>query len=545
GAEVEAGGEAAGQAAGEGGAPITAEGKAGTGAGAAAGGAAGAAAGEDCAQPPCPQSSPREAHAAAGSWRPPGPLLWSGEAREAGGAAHSGGAAEGHSPVIQGPSPHLERLSWGGQELLLDRSSHPVFRRDKSGGWLRLVGVYRQEAVVLQDRALAAALFETLDAYVRVHRMGWRELFSHFDSQLKGWLSAEEFGRLVGHFLPGATLADVECLQVVLDDNQGITYEMFLELALICRAEGQAVLRVRSPEPQGGPQQEAPADPADAAQEDMRAASTRPHAASTRPHAASGRSGARLPQRDQQPGWFRDPAGRFASGEARGNAGQQQQQQKAGSQGSHRQPAHGSNSSSHAPHPYGSRISAPPHSGQAPPGAFSSSSSNGGGGSGGNNSYRPSSYVSSQKTAPHGGHARPMQAGGPGAGGAGGGNGGGSGGALRPTAAMRQSAPDPRRHQPHGAALHQPAPTPFQQAQALLAALGQLGGSPLLQPRGSPMKQIRASSARPLQASSAAARQEQLQGGAVRPVSGGPPASPLTYMHPLALLPPNEPLVRR
>lgn len=54
----------------------------------------------------------------------------------------------------------------------------------------------------MQDRAMAQALFETLDTYLKQNRMKCQEVFAHFDKGAKGYLEPAELGQLVQHFLP-------------------------------------------------------------------------------------------------------------------------------------------------------------------------------------------------------------------------------------------------------------------------------------------------------------------------------------------------------
>ncbi|GIL82053.1 hypothetical protein Vretifemale_10957 [Volvox reticuliferus] len=160
---------------------------------------------------------------------------------------HTGLRRMGTSPhrvTFEGDSWQLDEVEWRGEPYLLDRHTNRVYRQDQPGVWPRLVGVYRDGTVVIQERSIASSLFETLDAYLKQHRMRCKEVFSHFDSGSKGWLAPEELGRLVEHFLPGGqvTPGDIKYFQVMVDRNQDgrITYEEFLEAARSCRAEEAA-----------------------------------------------------------------------------------------------------------------------------------------------------------------------------------------------------------------------------------------------------------------------------------------------------------------
>ncbi|GLC39247.1 hypothetical protein PLESTB_001651900 [Pleodorina starrii] len=149
-----------------------------------------------------------------------------------------------HRVTFEGDSWQVEEVVWRGEVFLMDPHTKRIYRQDQPGEWPRLVGVYRDGTVVIQERPMASALFETLDAYLKQHRMRCKEVFSHFDSGSKGWLTPEELGQLVGHFLPGGqvTPGDSKYFQVMVDRNGDgrITYDEFLEAARSCRAEEAA-----------------------------------------------------------------------------------------------------------------------------------------------------------------------------------------------------------------------------------------------------------------------------------------------------------------
>ncbi|KAG2493237.1 hypothetical protein HYH03_008653 [Edaphochlamys debaryana] len=152
-------------------------------------------------------------------------------------------ATTAHRVKFEGENWQLQEVVWRGQTFLLDPHTQRVYQEDPGGGWPRLVGTYRNGEVVMQDRNMAQALFETLDAYLKQQRMKAREVFAHFDAAGKGWLAPEELGRLVEHFLPGkVTPGDIKYFQVMVDRNQDgkITYEEFIEAARHSRAEEQA-----------------------------------------------------------------------------------------------------------------------------------------------------------------------------------------------------------------------------------------------------------------------------------------------------------------
>ncbi|KAG2427358.1 hypothetical protein HXX76_012552 [Chlamydomonas incerta] len=152
-------------------------------------------------------------------------------------------ATQAHRVTFEGDTWQLEEVSWRGQPYLIDRHTNRVYQEAQAGGWPRLVGVYRNGEVVIQDRAMAQALFETLDTYLKQNRMKCQEVFAHFDKGAKGYLEPAELGQLVQHFLPNQVSAgDVKYFQVMVDRNHDgqITYAEFLEAAKSSRAEEQA-----------------------------------------------------------------------------------------------------------------------------------------------------------------------------------------------------------------------------------------------------------------------------------------------------------------